>query len=244
MSVWLAMRCASSASRFSEAGGDPRDERDMMWLGLAAWRILFAASVGPALKQLHRAGVRTVDDHRRSKRDRLRHRAAPRSQSRRRVARARSRADGEDATLDARGAGETAACLRARQPRRQAQHRKGAARPRPYRGDDRRRRQRRPRLARGGRRNRNGRKRRRRRPSGRRHRARDRRHGWRRRSHKTRPRHLRQYPQGASLSHIDNASETIAMLGAALVGGEPVDADATALAQSGDRRAAGDRART
>ncbi|MBI1980648.1 MAG: cation-transporting P-type ATPase [Methylocystis sp.] len=43
-----------------EAGGDPRDERDLIWLGLAGMANPIRASVAPALKQLHRAGVRTV----------------------------------------------------------------------------------------------------------------------------------------------------------------------------------------
>jgi Ca2+-transporting ATPase len=43
-----------------ESGGDPRNERDLTWLGLAGMANPIRASVGPALKQLHRAGVRTV----------------------------------------------------------------------------------------------------------------------------------------------------------------------------------------
>ncbi len=43
-----------------EEGGDPRDERDLVWLGLAGMANPIRASVAPALKQLHRAGVRTV----------------------------------------------------------------------------------------------------------------------------------------------------------------------------------------
>ncbi|MBM3550556.1 MAG: cation-transporting P-type ATPase [Alphaproteobacteria bacterium] len=43
-----------------EAGGDPRDERALIWLGLAGMANPVRASVAPALKQLHRAGVRTV----------------------------------------------------------------------------------------------------------------------------------------------------------------------------------------
>ena len=43
-----------------EAGGDPRDERQLTWLGLAGMANPIRASVAPALKQLHRAGVRTV----------------------------------------------------------------------------------------------------------------------------------------------------------------------------------------
>jgi len=43
-----------------DAGGDPRDERDLTWLGLAGMANPIRASVGPALRQLHRAGVRTV----------------------------------------------------------------------------------------------------------------------------------------------------------------------------------------
>ncbi|MGD9658378.1 MAG: cation-translocating P-type ATPase, partial [Methylocystis sp.] len=43
-----------------EAGGDPRDERELTWLGLAGMANPVRASVAPALKQLHRAGVRTV----------------------------------------------------------------------------------------------------------------------------------------------------------------------------------------
>ncbi|WP_246657208.1 HAD-IC family P-type ATPase [Methylocystis sp. B8] len=44
----------------SEAGGDPRDERDLIWLGLAGMANPIRPSVAPALRQLHRAGVRTV----------------------------------------------------------------------------------------------------------------------------------------------------------------------------------------
>jgi len=43
-----------------ESGGDPRDERELAWLGLAGMANPIRASVAPALKQLHRAGVRTV----------------------------------------------------------------------------------------------------------------------------------------------------------------------------------------
>ncbi|MFO1125074.1 MAG: HAD-IC family P-type ATPase [Methylocystis sp.] len=43
-----------------ESGGDPRDERELVWLGLAGMANPIRASVAPALKQLHRAGVRTV----------------------------------------------------------------------------------------------------------------------------------------------------------------------------------------
>ena len=43
-----------------EAGGDPRDERELTWLGLAGMANPVRASVAPALKRLHRAGVRTV----------------------------------------------------------------------------------------------------------------------------------------------------------------------------------------
>jgi Ca2+-transporting ATPase len=43
-----------------EGGGDPRDERDLVWLGLAGMANPVRASVRPALKRLHRAGVRTV----------------------------------------------------------------------------------------------------------------------------------------------------------------------------------------
>ncbi|MBL1256265.1 HAD-IC family P-type ATPase [Methylocystis sp. Sn-Cys] len=45
---------------YREDGGDPRDERDLVWLGLAGIANPIRASVRPALKQLHRAGVRTV----------------------------------------------------------------------------------------------------------------------------------------------------------------------------------------
>jgi Ca2+-transporting ATPase len=44
----------------SEAGGDPRDERDLIWLGLAGLANPVRPSVAPALKQMHRAGIRTV----------------------------------------------------------------------------------------------------------------------------------------------------------------------------------------
>ncbi|KAF2992187.1 cation-transporting P-type ATPase [Methylocystis sp. MJC1] len=58
-------RMASDALRvlgvaYCEDGGDPRDERDLVWLGLAGIANPIRASVRPALKQLHRAGVRTV----------------------------------------------------------------------------------------------------------------------------------------------------------------------------------------
>jgi Ca2+-transporting ATPase len=58
-------RMASDALRvlgvaIGESGGDPRDERDLVWLGLAGMANPIRASVRPALKQLHRAGVRTV----------------------------------------------------------------------------------------------------------------------------------------------------------------------------------------
>jgi len=43
-----------------EAGGDPRDERDLVWLGLVGLANPIRPSVVPALQQLHRAGVRTV----------------------------------------------------------------------------------------------------------------------------------------------------------------------------------------
>ncbi len=45
---------------FAEGGGDPRDESDLVWLGLVGIANPIRASVRPALKQLHRAGVRTV----------------------------------------------------------------------------------------------------------------------------------------------------------------------------------------
>lgn len=41
-------------------GGDPRNERDLVWLGLAGMANPIRPSVAPALAQLHRAGVRTV----------------------------------------------------------------------------------------------------------------------------------------------------------------------------------------
>jgi Ca2+-transporting ATPase len=44
----------------SEAGGDPHEERDLVWLGLAGLANPIRPSVPPALKQLHRAGIRTV----------------------------------------------------------------------------------------------------------------------------------------------------------------------------------------
>lgn len=44
----------------SEDGGDPRDERGLVWLGLAGMAKPIRPSVAPALAQLHRAGVRTV----------------------------------------------------------------------------------------------------------------------------------------------------------------------------------------
>jgi Ca2+-transporting ATPase len=45
---------------FREGGGDPRDERDLVWLGLAGMANPIRPSVRPALRQLHHAGVRTV----------------------------------------------------------------------------------------------------------------------------------------------------------------------------------------
>ncbi len=39
---------------------DPRDERGLVWLGLAGLRNPLRPSVAPALKQLHRAGIRTI----------------------------------------------------------------------------------------------------------------------------------------------------------------------------------------
>jgi Ca2+-transporting ATPase len=45
---------------YREGGGDPRDESDLVWLGLAGMANPVRASVRPALRQLHRAGVRTV----------------------------------------------------------------------------------------------------------------------------------------------------------------------------------------
>jgi Ca2+-transporting ATPase len=44
----------------AEAGGDPHDERDLVWLGLAGLANPIRPSVAPALERLHRAGVRTV----------------------------------------------------------------------------------------------------------------------------------------------------------------------------------------
>ena len=43
-----------------ESGGDPRDERDLVWLGLAGLANPIRPSVGPALRRLHGAGIRTV----------------------------------------------------------------------------------------------------------------------------------------------------------------------------------------
>jgi Ca2+-transporting ATPase len=43
-----------------ETGGDPRDERDLVWLGLAGLANPIRPSAVPALKRLHRAGIRTV----------------------------------------------------------------------------------------------------------------------------------------------------------------------------------------
>jgi Ca2+-transporting ATPase len=43
-----------------EAGGDPRDERELIWLGLAGLANPIRPSVLPALKRLHGAGIRTV----------------------------------------------------------------------------------------------------------------------------------------------------------------------------------------
>ncbi|MGZ8324543.1 MAG: HAD-IC family P-type ATPase [Rhodoplanes sp.] len=43
-----------------EAGGDPRDERDLVWLGLAGIANPIRPSVLPALKQLRKAGIRPV----------------------------------------------------------------------------------------------------------------------------------------------------------------------------------------
>ncbi len=45
---------------FADGGGDPRDESDLVWLGLAGIANPIRSSVRPALRQLHRAGVRTV----------------------------------------------------------------------------------------------------------------------------------------------------------------------------------------
>lgn len=58
-------RMASQALRvlgvaISEAGGDPRNERGLTWLGLAGLANPVRPSVVPALQKLHRAGVRTV----------------------------------------------------------------------------------------------------------------------------------------------------------------------------------------
>jgi Ca2+-transporting ATPase len=44
----------------SETGGDPRDERELVWLGLTGLANPIRPSVPPALRQLHRAGIRTV----------------------------------------------------------------------------------------------------------------------------------------------------------------------------------------
>ena len=43
-----------------EAGGDPRDERDLVWLGLAGIANPIRPSVIPALRQLRQAGIRPV----------------------------------------------------------------------------------------------------------------------------------------------------------------------------------------
>ncbi len=43
-----------------ETGGDPRDERDLVWLGLAGIANPIRPSVLPALKQLRKAGIRPV----------------------------------------------------------------------------------------------------------------------------------------------------------------------------------------
>lgn len=43
-----------------EAGGDPRNERELIWLGLAGLANPIRPSVLPALKRLHGAGIRTV----------------------------------------------------------------------------------------------------------------------------------------------------------------------------------------
>jgi Ca2+-transporting ATPase len=58
-------RMASQALRVlgvaaGDTGGDPRDERDLVWLGLAGLANPIRPSVDPALRQLHRAGIRTV----------------------------------------------------------------------------------------------------------------------------------------------------------------------------------------
>ena len=44
----------------AEAGGDPHDERDLVWLGLAGLANPIRPSVIPSLQRLHRAGIRTV----------------------------------------------------------------------------------------------------------------------------------------------------------------------------------------
>jgi Ca2+-transporting ATPase len=44
----------------AETGGDPRDERDLVWLGLAGLANPIRPSVIPSLRRLHRAGIRTV----------------------------------------------------------------------------------------------------------------------------------------------------------------------------------------
>lgn len=43
-----------------ETGGDPQDERELTWLGLVGLANPIRPSVAPALQRLHRAGVRTV----------------------------------------------------------------------------------------------------------------------------------------------------------------------------------------
>ena len=58
-------RMASRALRVlgvaaNEGGGDPHNERDLVWLGLAGLANPIRPSVVPALNQLHRAGIRTV----------------------------------------------------------------------------------------------------------------------------------------------------------------------------------------
>jgi Ca2+-transporting ATPase len=53
-----ALRVLGVAVR--ESGGDPRDEQELVWLGLAGLANPIRPSVVPALRQLHGAGVRPV----------------------------------------------------------------------------------------------------------------------------------------------------------------------------------------
>lgn len=76
--------------------------------------------------------------------------------------------------------------------------------------------------------------------AGGRHRAGERRHGRRGRGHSSGPRDLRQYSQGAALSRLNQRLGNICHAGSGAVQSRrAADADALALAQSGDRRPAG-----